>query len=150
VPGSQLLLGVVGLAAELAPKICSGNRPRPDRIHATAWAEFLIAWVLLVPVTPRCWGRCCVFLTSDPMILEVLEHLGVELPLGVVRLAAEFATRVCSGHWPRLLCVLSQFIGLPCKYGSFEKSTCVSLSKCFPQGLPTRMMNSRLKYIFKK
>jgi hypothetical protein len=30
------------------------------------------------------WDRC-VLLTSDPLILNVLEHLGVE----------------CSGHWPR-------------------------------------------------
>ena len=36
------------------------------------------------------------------MILGVLEHLGVELPLGVVGLAAEFEHKVCSGHWPRL------------------------------------------------
>jgi hypothetical protein len=31
----------------------------------------------------QCWDRCCVFLTSDPMILGILECLGVELPLGV-------------------------------------------------------------------
>ena len=31
----------------------------------------------------------------------MLEHLGVELPLGVVGLAAEFVPKVCSGHWPR-------------------------------------------------
>ena len=36
------------------------------------------------------WDRCCVLLTSDPKILGILEHLGVELPLGVERLAAEF------------------------------------------------------------
>jgi hypothetical protein len=36
------------------------------------------------------------------MILEVLERLGVELPLGVVGLAAEFIPNVCSGHWLRL------------------------------------------------
>jgi hypothetical protein len=35
------------------------------------------------------------------MILLVLEHLGVELPLGVVELDAEFTPKVCSGHWPR-------------------------------------------------
>jgi hypothetical protein len=32
------------------------------------------------------------------MILGVLEHLGVELPLGVVGLAAEFMPKVSSGH----------------------------------------------------
>jgi hypothetical protein len=35
------------------------------------------------------------------MILGMLEHLGVELPLGVVELAVEFIPKVCSGHWPR-------------------------------------------------
>jgi hypothetical protein len=32
-------------------------------------------------------------LTSDPMILGVLEHLGVEPPLGAVGLAAEFVPK---------------------------------------------------------
>ena len=32
----------------------------------------------------------------------MLERLGVELPLGVVGLAVEFAPKVCSGHWLRL------------------------------------------------
>ena len=31
----------------------------------------------------------------------MLECLGVELSLGVVGLAVEFAPKVCSGHWPR-------------------------------------------------
>jgi hypothetical protein len=46
--------------------------------------------VCLGPTGPnysRCWDRCCVLLTSDPMILGMLECLGVELPLGVVGLA---------------------------------------------------------------
>jgi hypothetical protein len=34
----------------------------------------------------RCWDRYCVLLTSDSMILVVLESLGVELPLGVIGL----------------------------------------------------------------
>ena len=29
-----------------------------------------------------------------------LEHLGVELPMSVVGLAAEFGPKVCSGHQP--------------------------------------------------
>ena len=37
----------------------------------------------------------------DPLILGVLECLGVELPLGVVGLAEELAPKVCSGHQPR-------------------------------------------------
>jgi hypothetical protein len=31
----------------------------------------------------------------------MLEHLGVELPLGVVGLTADFVPKVCSEHWPR-------------------------------------------------
>ena len=37
----------------------------------------------------------------DPLILDMLEHLGVELSLGVVGLAVELSLKVCSGHWPR-------------------------------------------------
>ena len=33
----------------------------------------------------------------DPLILDMLKLLGVEIPLGVVGLAVEFAHRVCSG-----------------------------------------------------
>ena len=51
----------------------------------------------------RCWGRCCVLLASDSMILGMLECLKVELPLGVVGLAAEFGPKVCSGSVPCLL-----------------------------------------------
>ena len=36
------------------------------------------------------------------MVLGVLERLGLELPLGVTRLAAEFVPKVCSGHQLRL------------------------------------------------
>ena len=35
------------------------------------------------------------------MILVVLEHLEVELLLGVLQLAVELVTKVCSGHHPR-------------------------------------------------
>jgi hypothetical protein len=67
------------------------------------WLSGFTGW--LGPVVPSnfwCWGRCCVLFTSDPMILGVLEHLGVELPLGVVGLAVEFVPKVCSGYQPRL------------------------------------------------
>lgn len=50
--GCQVRLqGVVGLAAELAPKRHSGHCPRPAAFCATGQAEFLTAWVPLVPVT---------------------------------------------------------------------------------------------------
>ena len=48
-----------------------------------------------VPVTP---GVGADVVASSPMILEALELLGVQLPLGVVGLGAELATKVCSGH----------------------------------------------------
>jgi hypothetical protein len=59
--------------------------------HATGLAEFLHTWVLLVSVTVGVGDRCCVFLMSDHLILGMLECLGMELPSGVVGLAAEFS-----------------------------------------------------------
>ena len=100
--GVEVLLGIVGLAVELATNVCSGDWPRLEGTHATDQAEFLGAWVPVVPITPRCWGRCCVLLTSDPMILGILERLGVELLLGVVGLIVEFKPKVCSGDRVRL------------------------------------------------
>lgn len=41
-------------------------------------------------------------MASSPLILGVLEHLGVGLPLGVVGVGAEPVPKVCSGHWFRL------------------------------------------------
>ena len=37
----------------------------------------------------------------DPVVLDVLELLEMELPLGVMGLTAEFMPKVCSGHQPR-------------------------------------------------
>jgi hypothetical protein len=55
----------------------------------------------------------------DPLILDMLERLGVELPLGVVGLAMEFAPKICSGHQPiqtrRNLCHWSS--GVPAYLG---------------------------------
>jgi hypothetical protein len=66
----ELPLGVVGLAAEFAPKVCSsaqGAGPgRLERTHATGLVELLHAWVPLVPITSGVGDRCCVLLTSDP------------------------------------------------------------------------------------
>ena len=61
--GVKLPLGVVGLAVEFVPKVCSD---RLEGTCATGLAEFLCAWVPLVPVTPGVGDRCCVLLTSDP------------------------------------------------------------------------------------
>ena len=77
--GVQLLLGFVVLAAMLEPKVCSGYWLRPEGTCAT---------VCLCPTGPsyfQCWGRCCVVLTSYPVILGVSEYLRGMLPLRVVR-----------------------------------------------------------------
>ena len=53
--------------------------------------------------------------TCDAVVLGVLEHLGVDLSLGVVGLAVEFEPRVCS--YPRICCLLVDSVlltGLPC------------------------------------
>ena len=64
--GVELPLGVVGLAVEFAPKVCSGHWPRPEGTCATGQVEFLGAWVLLVPVTP---GVGADVVSSSPLIL---------------------------------------------------------------------------------
>ena len=85
------------LAVELHPRSAQDTSPdRPEGTHSTGLVEFLCAWVPLVPVTPGVGDRCCVLLTSDPLILGMLEHLGMELPLADVGLAAEFVPKVCS------------------------------------------------------
>jgi hypothetical protein len=41
----------------------------------------------------------------------MLEHLGVDLPLGVVGLAVEFVPKVCSGHWHKPEWIVNYFKG---------------------------------------
>ena len=97
-----LILGMLEhLGVELPLGIDQGLGPdRPKGTHATGLVEFLCASVSEVPVTPGVGDRCCVLLTSNPLILGALEHLRVEVPLDVVGLAAEFEPKFCSGHWP--------------------------------------------------
>ena len=100
--GVELPLAV-GVASEFAPKICSWRWPaRQEGACATGLVEFLHAWVPLVLVTPTVGDSCCVFLPCDPLILGQLEHLGVELPLGVLGLAVEFVPKVCSWCQPSI------------------------------------------------
>ena len=49
--GAELPLGVVGLAAELIPKVCSTHGSRPEGTCATGQAQCLDAWVPLAQVT---------------------------------------------------------------------------------------------------
>jgi hypothetical protein len=62
----ELLLGVVGLTAEFAPKVCSGHWLRLEGTCATGPVEFLRAWVSLVPVT---FGVGADVVSSSPLIL---------------------------------------------------------------------------------
>jgi hypothetical protein len=64
--GVALPLGVVGLAAEFSPKVCSGHWPRQEGTSVTGWAEFLDGQVPLVPVTP---GVGADVVPSSPLIL---------------------------------------------------------------------------------
>jgi hypothetical protein len=64
--GVDVPLGVMGLAAEFEPKVCSGHCLRLEGTCATGWVEFLGAWVLLVPVTSSFMADV-VF--SSPLIL---------------------------------------------------------------------------------
>lgn len=93
--GFGLPLGVVGVGAESAPKVCSrcgSNWKEP--VPMTGKGSCIPgSWG--VPVT---LGVGVVVVASLPVILGVLEHLGVELPLGVVGLGVEPAPKVCSGH----------------------------------------------------
>jgi hypothetical protein len=85
--GVELPLGV-GLVVEFEPKVCSGRRPRQTGQKPCHWSGGVP--VCLGPTGHRSPGvgdKCCVLLTSDPLILVMLECLGVELSLGVVGLA---------------------------------------------------------------
>ena len=64
--GKALLLGVVGLAVEFSPKVYSGHRPRQEGTCVTGQAEFLDAWILLVPITS---GVRADFVPPSPLIL---------------------------------------------------------------------------------
>jgi hypothetical protein len=63
-PGNGASSGCCGTGC--GPNVCPGHQPRPEGTCATGWAE------CLGPAGPSyfpCWGRCCVLLTSDFMIL---------------------------------------------------------------------------------
>jgi hypothetical protein len=76
----ELSLGVVGLAVEFTPKFCSGQLLRQEGTHSTGLVGFVGPWILLVPVTP---GVGTDIVSSDTMILGILERLGIQLPLSV-------------------------------------------------------------------
>lgn len=66
----DLSLGVVGLASEFVPEVCSGHRLRPEETCATGWPS---SWV-----PGSCWSQLRSVLGQmlcPPMILGVLECL---------------------------------------------------------------------------
>ena len=75
----ELPLGAVGLAVEFMPKV-SIQTGR----YLCLWSEVPGCSGPAGPSYFQYWGRCCVLLSSEPIILSVLERLGVELPLDVV------------------------------------------------------------------
>ena len=48
----ELPLGIVQLAVEFVPKVCSRHQIIPEGTHATGHVEYFGAWVQLVLVTP--------------------------------------------------------------------------------------------------
>jgi hypothetical protein len=85
----MLPLGVMALGAELG----AGGT-------GSDWKESvpLTGWILLSPWIPECPSYSRFGLddvASSPMILGVLEFLGVQLPLSVVGLGAELTPKVC-------------------------------------------------------
>ncbi len=81
-----LPLGVLRVGAEPTPHGCSRCRFRLEGTRA-GWG-FLCPWI---PVTPSVGADV---VASLSVILGMLEHLRVELPLGVVGLGAEPAPKV--------------------------------------------------------
>jgi hypothetical protein len=56
---------------------------------------FLCPWIPGFPVTPRDGNDA---VDSSPVILGMLENLGVELPLSVVGFGVELVPKVCLWH----------------------------------------------------
>jgi hypothetical protein len=81
--------------------------PKSAQHTGSVWKEpvplarrgFLCPWIPGVPIIP---GVGADGVASSPVILGMLEYLGVELPLGVVGMSADPAPKVHSGHWLRL------------------------------------------------
>ena len=96
--GVDFFLGIVGLASEFTPKVCSGHTG-PDwkkSMPLVRWSS----WVPRVPFVSVTSGVGADFVSSS-MIPGVLTPWSGS-SLGVVGLAVEFTPQFCSGHWPRL------------------------------------------------
>lgn len=103
-PGSRDSSGYCGVDCIVYAQDMLGHWPWQTGNKPSHWSGRVPACLVSAgPSYSQFCDICCVFLTSDPMILDVLEHLGAEMPLGVVGLASGFAPKVCSGHHPRKL-----------------------------------------------
>ena len=92
----ELTLGVVGLSVGVCTQGLLKSLDQTGRIPCYWLGRVSGSLNPDGPSYSWYWDRCCVLLISDPMILGVLECLGVELPVGVVGLTAEFVLEVCS------------------------------------------------------
>ena len=102
--GVDFFLGIVGLASEFTPKVCSGQWSRLEEIHATGQMEFLGSPGPIRLSYFRCWGRFCVLL-YDPGSVNTLEWIfsgccgfgcGVHTPV-LLRTLAQTGRNSC--HW---------------------------------------------------
>ena len=94
-----LPLCILRVAEEPASQVCSRCWFTLEGTRATVWVGVPVS---LDPGDPVPLGVGADVVVSSPLILSVLDHLGVELPLCVVGLGAEPGSKVCSGHRLRL------------------------------------------------
>jgi hypothetical protein len=91
-PGSRDSSGYCGVGCIVYGQDMLGHWPWQTGKEPSHWSGRVPACLVSAgPSYSQFCDICSVFLTSDPMILDVLGHLGAELLLGVVGLASEFA-----------------------------------------------------------
>ena len=98
--GVELPVSVWGWLRSLCPTSAQGTNPDLKE-PATLVSQSSLVQGSIGYSFSWCWGRCCVLLASDPVILGVLEQLRGDLPVGVVGLATEFESQIYSGHHRR-------------------------------------------------
>ena len=81
----------MGFGAELAPYVCSGHWLRQEGTCATGQWVFLCPWIPGGPSNSRFGADAR---TSSPIVLGMLEYLGVQLPLVVVQMGTELVPKV--------------------------------------------------------
>lgn len=101
-PGVRILLVVVRDDAEPATQVYSGSgSDRKEPVPLAVW-WLLCSWILGDSVTPCIGIDIGIDIVASLVILGIPEHLIFGLPLGIVGVDAELASKVCSEHWFRL------------------------------------------------